>query len=114
MRLVQRLLEKRGFAVEGVVNGREALSALDRGGFDLVLMDIEMPEMDGFQTTRAIRQGEKRTVKHIPIVAMTAHAMESDRERCLSAGMDDYVSKPIRIEELLRAIERTTYFFQRV
>jgi two-component system, sensor histidine kinase and response regulator len=73
--------------------------------FDVVLMDIQMPEMDGFEATAAIREKEKRTGKHVPVVAMTAHAMKRDQERCLEAGMDGYVAKPIKSAELFAAIE---------
>ncbi len=106
--LAARLLEKRGHTVVVVGNGREALAALEKSafnGFDSVLMDVQMPGMDGFETTAAIREKEKGTGKHLPIVAMTAHAMKGDRERCLAAGMDGYVSKPIRAQELLQALE---------
>ena len=101
-----RMLEKRGHSVRVAHNGREALSALEHEPFDLILMDIQMPEMDGFEATAAIRERERSTGAHIPIVAMTAHAMNGDRERCLGAGMDGYVSKPIRLPELLNAIDQ--------
>ncbi len=103
-RLAVRLLEKHGQAVSVAANGREAVAAWGRGGFDLILMDIQMPEMDGFEATRAIRDRERDTGGHTPIVAMTAHAMKGDRERCLEWGMDDYVSKPLQVEKLLAAI----------
>jgi len=99
-RLATRLLEKRGHRVTVTANGREAVEAVAKQSFDLVLMDIQMPEMDGFEATAAIRQREKHNGAHIPIVALTAHAMKGDRERCLAAGMDDYLSKPIRSQEL--------------
>jgi two-component system sensor histidine kinase/response regulator len=104
-----RLLEKRGHTVVVVGNGREALTALGNGGsdgFDLVVMDVQMPEMDGFEATGIIRAGEKSSGTHLPIIAMTAHAMKGDQERCLAAGMDDYVSKPIQVEQLFAAIDR--------
>ena len=104
--LAMRLLAKRGHTVVIAGDGREALAALDRESFDLVLMDVQMPEMDGFEATAAIRAREKDTGAHIPIVAMTARAMSGDRERCITAGMDDYVSKPINLEELSAAIGR--------
>jgi two-component system, sensor histidine kinase and response regulator len=85
-------------------NGREALAALEGQFFDLVLMDVQMPELGGFEATAAIRGGEKKTGKHLPI-AMTAHAMLGDRERCLAAGMDGYISKPIHAAELFEIIE---------
>jgi CheY-like chemotaxis protein len=87
-----------------VTNGKEALDAVKERPFDLVLMDVQMPEMGGFEATRAIRTREKHTGGHLPIVAMTAHAMKGDRERCLEAGMDAYVSKPVQAEELAQVI----------
>jgi len=104
-RLAARLIEKRGHTTVVVNNGREALKALERQTFDLMLVDVQMPDMDGFEATTAIREKEKVTGSHLPIIAMTAHAMKGDRERCLAAGMDDYVSKPIHPTELFRAIE---------
>jgi len=104
--LAVRVLEKHGCTVVVANNGQEALTALAREPFDVVLMDVQMPDMDGFEATAAIRQRERDTGGHVPIIAMTAHAMQGDRERCLAAGMDEYVSKPIRGEELLAAIER--------
>jgi CheY-like chemotaxis protein/HPt (histidine-containing phosphotransfer) domain-containing protein len=83
-----------------------AVEAFSDGSFDLILMDVQMPEMDGFEATRRIRELEEATGGHITIVAVTAHAMTGDRERCLAAGMDDYVSKPLRKEDLLRALAR--------
>ena len=102
--LVTALLKARGHAVAVANNGREALSMLEGQSFDLILMDIQMPEMDGFQATQEIRRRERRTGEHIPIAAMTAHAMTGDRERCLQAGMDGYISKPISVQELLALI----------
>jgi CheY-like chemotaxis protein len=101
-----RLLEKMGHTVMVVKNGREAVLMLEEQEFALVLMDVQMPEMDGFEATRLIRQKELTTHKHIPILAMTAHAMKGDRERCLAAGMDGYIAKPISPAELLAEIER--------
>ena len=103
--LAARLLEKRGYAVSVVGDGRAAIAALEKDSFDIVLMDVQMPHMDGFEATAAIRAKEKLTGGHIPIIAMTAHALKGDEERCLSAGMDGYVSKPIRTGELFAAIE---------
>ncbi len=105
-KLALRLLEKRGHSVVIANNGKEALAKLEDDIFDLILMDIQMPEMDGLEATGLIREKEKRKGGHVPIVAMTAHAMKGDRERCLEAGMDDYVSKPINPGELFAAIER--------
>jgi PAS domain S-box-containing protein len=104
-RLAVALLAKRGHTTELAVNGKEALLALEQRQFDVVLMDVQMPEMNGFEATRRIRQREPAGV-HIPIIAMTAHAMKGDRERCLESGMDAYVSKPIRADALWEAIER--------
>ena len=103
-KLAARLLEKRGHTVAIAGNGKEALAALERQSFDLVFMDVQMPEMDGYEATEAIRRKEKASGDHLPIIAMTAHAMAGDRERCLTAGMDDYISKPIRLEELDRLL----------
>jgi two-component system, sensor histidine kinase and response regulator len=104
--LALKLLRNRGHSVVVVGDGREVLAALGRTPVDLVLMDIQMPEMDGFATTAAIRENEKLTGGHVPIVALTAHAMKGDRERCLAAGMDAYVTKPLRVEELFDTIAR--------
>jgi PAS domain S-box-containing protein len=104
-KLAVRLLEKRECTVTVASNGREALAALEKEGFDIVLMDVQMPVMDGFEATAAIRKIEETTGTHVPIIAMTAHAMKGDRERCLAAGMDGYVSKPVRSAELFGAIE---------
>lgn len=107
--LALRLLTKRGHNVTVASNGCEALQKLEDAGFhgfDVVLMDVQMPEMDGLEATAAIRAREKEFHAHIPIVAMTAHALKGDRERCLAAGMDGYVSKPIRVQTLMEEIER--------
>jgi len=103
--LASRMLERQGHIVVTTGNGREALERLESEAFDLVLMDIQMPEMDGFEATAALRKKEEATGAHIPIVAMTAHAMQGDRERCLAAGMDGYISKPISIKKLLPIIQ---------
>jgi CheY-like chemotaxis protein len=85
--------------------GRAALGALAQQSFDLVLMDVQMPEMDGLEATAAIRAQEQTTHTHLPILAMTAHAMKGDRERCVAAGMDGYVTKPLQVTELFTAVE---------
>ncbi len=102
--LVVRLLEKAGHKTTVASNGKEVLAALEHGTFDVILMDVQMPEMDGLEATAAIREKEKGTGAHIPIIAMTAHAMQGDRDRCARAGMDGYVSKPIQPERLFDAI----------
>jgi two-component system, sensor histidine kinase and response regulator len=104
-KLAVRLLEKWGHSVLVANNGNEALQALERERFDLVLMDVWMPEMGGFEATEAIRERERETGGHLPVVAMTAHAMKGDRERCLEAGMDAYVSKPIEPQRLFQVLE---------
>ncbi|HJN18094.1 MAG TPA: response regulator [Armatimonadota bacterium] len=104
-RLALRLLEKAGHSVTVVENGREAVEAVKSGSVDLVLMDVQMPEMDGIEATQAIREHEKQTGTCIPIIALTAHAMAGDERRFLDAGMTGYVSKPIRADELIAAID---------
>ena len=104
-RLAIHLLGGRGHAVVVVENGRESVEAFEHGQYDVVLMDVQMPEMDGFEATSLIREKERATGGHIPIIAMTAHAMKGDRQRCLDSGMDGYVSKPIRPNELFQAID---------
>ena len=99
-KLIERLLEKRGHGVSLASNGREALAAVKSDQFELVFMDVQMPEMDGFETTSAIRAWEAEKGSHMPIIALTAHAMKGDREKCLAAGMDGYLSKPISPTEL--------------
>jgi two-component system sensor histidine kinase/response regulator len=102
-----KLLEKSGFRADAVADGRQAVEALQTGSYDIVLMDVQMPVMDGFEATRAIRSGETKVPNpRIPIIAMTAHAMKGDRERCLEAGMDDYISKPISPQALAEALEK--------
>jgi CheY-like chemotaxis protein len=103
-----RLLGKRGNDVRVAHNGREALQALEEDTFDVVLMDVEMPEMDGLETTAHIRKREEISGTHMPIIALTAHAMKGDEEKCLAAGMDAYVSKPIHPATLFKVIERVT------
>ena len=103
-----KMIEKLGYRADVVCNGLEAVQALEMASYDLVLMDIQMPEMDGFEATRIIREESSNRIlqRDIPIIAMTAHAMKGDRERCIEAGMDDYVSKPIQAGDLAAAIER--------
>jgi two-component system sensor histidine kinase/response regulator len=106
--LAQRLIHKRGDQIVVTNNGREALVALESARFDLILMDVQMPEMSGIEVTAAIRRKEKETGEHIPIIATTASAMKEDKERCLEAGMDAYISKPIERELLYEAIDMLT------
>ena len=105
-KLISRLLEKRGHTVVVAQNGREALEALEKQHFDIVLMDVQMPEMDGFEATTRIREKEQASGAHQPIIALTAHAMQGDEERCLAGGMDGYVAKPIKLEELFSVMEK--------
>ncbi|MCK4857675.1 MAG: response regulator, partial [candidate division Zixibacteria bacterium] len=105
--LAERLLQKCGYRVTVVENGQQAVEAVKSGGFDLILMDVQIPVMGGFEATGAIREWEKETGDHIPIIAMTANAMAGDREKCLEAGIDDYVSKPIDVKELFECIARS-------
>jgi len=108
-KLVTKLLQKRGHHVDAVENGRAALDlivAAQPGALDAVLMDLQMPEMGGFEATKAIREHEAQTQGHVPIIALTAHAMTGDRERCLAAGMDGYLSKPIEVNHLIATVEQ--------
>ncbi len=107
-KIAVRVLEQWGHSVDVASNGREALAKLDQQNFDLVLMDLQMPELDGFETTRAIREREQATARHVPIIAVTAHAMRGDSERCFQAGMDSYVSKPLQSRELFAEIHALT------
>ena len=100
-----RLLERRGHSVIVAENGKQALTAIERHKFDLVLMDVQMPEMGGLEATQLIREKEKSTGEHLPILAMTAHAMQGDRERCIAAGMDGYLAKPIDPKSFLQTVE---------
>ncbi|MHB8054888.1 MAG: response regulator [Candidatus Aminicenantales bacterium] len=104
-KLAVKILENRGHKVTVVENGEEAVAAMDKGKFDVVLMDVQMPKMDGFQATQEIRRREITTGAHQPIIAMTAHAMVGDKEKCLASGMDGYISKPLKPLDLLRTIE---------
>ena len=106
LRVAQALLERMGHTVSAAGDGRQALQRLQDENFDLVLMDVQMPEMDGFDATRAIRSQEQNTGKHLPIIAMTAHAMKGDQDRCRESGMDDYVAKPVSVQALADAIGR--------
>jgi signal transduction histidine kinase/ActR/RegA family two-component response regulator len=103
-KVASRILEKSGHSVLAVMNGKEALAAIQREAFDVVLMDIQMPEMDGFEATARIRASAATEVRQLPILALTAHAMSGDREKCLAAGMNGYVSKPLQPAELIRAL----------
>jgi PAS domain S-box-containing protein len=108
-KLVTTLLRKRGHVVRAVENGREAVEAIEASAnapFDLVLMDIQMPEMSGFEAAHAVREREKGSDQRLPLIALTAHAMQGDRERCLAAGLDGYLAKPIDVEELIATVER--------
>ena len=100
------ILEKRGHSVRTAGNGKEVLEALEEEDIDVILMDVQMPVLDGFEATARIREREKRTRRHVPVIALTAHALKEDRKRCLDAGMDDYVSKPLKPEELFRTLDR--------
>jgi signal transduction histidine kinase/CheY-like chemotaxis protein len=104
-KLAVRLLEKKGYRATVAENGLVALACLEKQRFDMILMDVQMPEMGGLEATRSIRERERKLGGHIPIVAMTANAMKGDRERCLESGMDDYVSKPVLPEEMFRVME---------
>jgi len=104
-KLAVSMLKRAGHEVVVADNGVEAVAAVDREHFDLVLMDVQMPQLDGFDATKQIREREQKQGGHIPIIAVTAHAMKGDRERCLAAGMDGYLSKPIRSAELHQAID---------
>jgi CheY-like chemotaxis protein len=106
--LVGRLLAKQGHTVTEAVTGLEAVTLYERGAFDMILMDVQMPDMDGFEATGEIRARESAAGEHIPIVALTAHAIKGDRERCLEAGMDDYLTKPVRPSDLSAAIRRAS------
>ena len=107
-KVIQGILQKYNHQIEIAQNGFQVLSALDRENFDLILMDIQMPEMDGFECTHLIRQKERNTGEHIPIIAMTAHALEKERKKCISAGMDAYLTKPIGTQTLLMLIKSCT------
>jgi two-component system, sensor histidine kinase and response regulator len=107
-KIAVRLLEKRGYQVALAENGLQAVVASARQEFDVILMDVQMPEMDGYEATAAIQAREDGTGKHVPIIAMTTHALKGDEQQCLNAGMDSYLSKPVRPAELYEANERVT------
>ena len=107
--LARRMVEKLGHQADVVADGREALAAVaapGRAAYDLILMDCQMPEMDGYEATRELRRREAGTGRHTPIVAMTANAVEGEREHCLAVGMDDYISKPVKISVLVAILQR--------
>ncbi len=104
--LLEQLLGRRGHHVRLVKNGREALAVVRDGEFELLLLDVHMPEMDGFQVVRALREHEKRTGRHLPVIALTARSRKEDRDQCLAAGMDDFLAKPIQAADLWAAIDR--------
>jgi len=107
-KVIAGMLQRQGHSTVAVSNGEQAVSAHATGRFDLVLMDVQMPVMDGFAASRAIRKREAETGGHVPILALTAHALEGDRERCLEAGMDGHVAKPVRPQELIEQIHQAT------
>src|SRR5205814_9341801 len=104
--LLEQLLVRRGHRVRLANNGREALALAQEGGFDLLLLDVHMPELDGFGVIEAVRERERRAGGHLPVIALTARSRPEDRERCLAAGMDDFRAKPIRAADLWAAIDR--------
>jgi CheY-like chemotaxis protein len=104
--LLEQLLVRRGHRVRLANNGREALSLAEEGAFDLLLLDVHMPELDGFQVARAVREREQTTGGHLPVIALTARSRKEDRERCLAAGMDDFLAKPIQAADLWVAMDR--------
>jgi CheY-like chemotaxis protein len=104
-----RILAKFGYRADTASDGAEAVEAHEMKQYDIILMDVQMPNLSGFDATKLIREAEKSVSRHVPIIAMTAHAMKGDRERCLRAGMDDYISKPVDPEELRKVIERWTH-----
>ena len=106
--LIAAVLEKAGHQVVLAVDGLEALAAFERQPFDLILMDVQMPRMDGLAATEGIRAAEKTSGRHVPIVALTAHAMKGDRELCIGAGMDDYLTQPIDLSDLRATIRMWT------
>jgi CheY-like chemotaxis protein len=105
-KLAVLILERQGHQVTSAENGREALAVLEQRSFDLILMDVQMPEMDGLEATRAIRSSEAASGSRVPIIAMTANAMSGDRQMCIDAGMDGYVAKPVKREVMFAEINR--------
>ena len=105
-RLALQQLKKLGFRADAVTDGREAIDAVAHGKYDLVLMDCQMPEVDGFEATREIRRNEALRGGHVPIIAMTANGLDGDRQACLAAGMDDYLAKPVQLAALRAVVER--------
>ena len=112
-KLTVRLLEKQGWQISVANNGNEVLNLLDKNKFDFILMDVQMPEMDGIEATREIRKREEETGKHVPIIALTANAFKEDKKKCLEAGMDEYATKPIKINEIFSVIEKIFIKFKK-
>ncbi|MFA9454528.1 MAG: response regulator, partial [Candidatus Aminicenantaceae bacterium] len=112
-KVVHYMLEKKGHQVISVQDGKEALNALDSNIVDLILMDVQMPVMNGIEATQAIREKEQGGSVHTPIIALTAHAMKGDRERCLEAGMDDYLPKPINPDSLFATMHKMVSKFRK-
>lgn len=111
-RVCEEMLRRLGVEVHTVADGRQAVEALEQNAFDAVLMDCQMPELDGYRATSLIREAEKANGRErVPIIALTAHAMEGDREACLAVGMDDYLSKPFRLADLEAVLQRWTAAF---
>jgi CheY-like chemotaxis protein len=113
-RLATRLIEKRGHQVILAATGREALAKLEENEIDVVLMDVQMPDMNGLQATTLIREKERGLDRHMPVIALTAHTMKGDREKCLDAGMDSYITKPVNAQELIYVLESTVAAFASV
>lgn len=105
--VVRKILERENFEVDTVETGKEAVEAVQKKDYSFVFMDLHMPEMDGYEATRTIRELEKKTNKHVPIIALTASIMEEDRKNCLNVGMDEYISKPIGKEKIIQILEKT-------
>ena len=112
-KLTVRLLEKQGWQISVATNGSEVLNLLDKNRFDFILMDVQMPEMDGIEASKEIRKREKETGTHIPIIALTANAFEEDKKKCLEAGMDEYATKPVKVNEIFSIIEKIFIKFKK-